>query len=100
MTLMPVLKIQRNTTAEVKFTLVFKVSLRTARTTQRKPVSKNQKTKKLGMEHPGDRTGRLEFEPSLFYVPGQPDLYRETLSQKQNQIKDDIRFGIHVCVRV
>ena len=86
--------------SEFEAILVYRVSSRTAKATQRKPVSKNQKTKKLGMEHPGDRTGRLEFEPSLFYVPGQPDLYRETLSQKQNKIKDDIRFGIHVCVRV
>jgi hypothetical protein len=42
--------------SEFEASLVYRVSSRTARATQRNPVKKNKKTKKLKQKHPKNKT--------------------------------------------
>jgi hypothetical protein len=86
--------------SEFKANLLYRVSSRTSRATQRNPVSgknKQKKTLKLGVVAHAFNPSTWEAEAGGFLssrpawsterVPGQPGLPRETLSRKTNKQK-------------
>jgi uncharacterized membrane protein len=85
MPLIPALVRQKQAISEFKASLVYRVSSRTARATQRNPVSKNQKTKKKKKKKTKKQT--KQKEPGMVRVPYNPSIQNTKTETGGSQVQ-------------